>query len=235
MITIVSNMPTYRAATNWLTLKTNYWEMIQNAGPGVQFFWQPILYTEEVYKFGRHMDLLSEPWIQPLVVDKNDKLRPEIDKTNKGIDALAGNDLYIHNTSDDNILPIDFLKVIGEAASGGKKVIVVSHKRGQRTTFHGHSDLIAAPQFVYPSYISGEQYLIHGSLMERYRYDASNGIAADGFMIQKIYQENPKEFVFLPNYHIPFNALEGKSRWDADKLFDLTKSAAVEMFYGKAA
>ena len=117
-------------------------------------------------------------------------------------------------------------------ARSRKKVIVCSHKRGQRTVFHGHSDLIADPKFVYPSYISGEQYLIHGSLMERYRYDPAKGIAADGFMIQKIYQDNPQEFIFLPNYFIPFNALQ-VGRWDADKLYELTKSEAVWMFYKK--
>jgi hypothetical protein len=228
MITIVSNMPTYRPSPNWLVIKRNYWEMIQNKPADVQFFWQPILYTEEVFKFGAYMDLLSEPWISPLIVERTEGVRPEIDKTNKGIEHLKGNDLFIHNTSDDNIFPVDTLKVIGDAARGGKKVVVVSHKRGQRTQFHGHSDLIADPRFVYPSYISGEQYLVHGTLMENYRYNPERGIAADGFLIQKIFQEHRGEFVFLPTFHLPFNAMQPK-RWKRSKLFECTKSTAVNM------
>lgn len=214
---------------NWALIKANYEEINRVASGFGMLIWQPIVYVDEYQKIPvEALGLLANTqWIRLLVIARETHaggLNQCIHKNNTGLQAIKHIDAHVLMSSDDNLLPIDYVKVMAQRG-GGKKVIVCSHKRGQRTTFHGHSDLTAEPVKMFPSYVSGEQYIIHNSIMPP-GYDANKGLAADGVLIHELYKQRPDDFKFLPNYFIPFNALE-KGRWDREKLIACIRSESL--------
>jgi hypothetical protein len=93
-----------------------------------------------------------------------------------------------------------------------KKIIVGSHKRGSGPgeSGHGTSDLVAEHGGMRIGSVSGEQYLIHASVMRGRTF--LTGGCPDGRIIEDLVKEMPDEFHYLPDFWIPFNALE-VGRW----------------------
>lgn len=145
-------------------------------------------------------------------------LRFCMEKCNAALDALTFPNEYFIFSSDDNIIPARVLEAWQSAP--GKAVIVCSHKRGQRIPTnglaHGTSDLVACPENMRISFISGEQVLVRRDAYGCMRFDL--GVCADGAMIERLWRILPRdEFHFMPSVFMPFNALQ-PGRWDDAEL-----------------
>ena len=200
--------------------------------------------TEALHQlFGHH----APRWIQPLVIAEEPGVNHCIRKQNAALDRLEemGFDGWLMTASDDNLLPHNLGKRLLQSRVSGLKskvghspaddgnasrlqppasrlnrVIVFSHKRGQHIPAppprdFGTSDLIAAPENMIVGKVSGEQYFVHSSLLEGFRF-AHHG-CCDGQLVQALHEQAPGEFRFVPDYFIPFNALE-PGRWEPDEL-----------------
>ncbi len=96
-----------------------------------------------------------------------------------------------------------------------KHVLVASHDRGDHPTRHPHTPLLATPNNMHVGGVSLEQYLIHTSIHNGVLY--ANNACGDGIIMENMYAESPAEFAFIPDFYIPFNALEPR-RWRPDRL-----------------
>lgn len=197
----------------------------------MDFIWQPVMFNDEWEKFPNGSKLLlDEDWITPLLIDRADQgtrydqVKYKIDR---GAQKWKGADAFMWPLSDDNILPKTCLERIASRMQGQtKKVVVVSHKRGQRTVFHPHFDLIAHYGSMQAGLVSGEQYWLHFSLMPETCYVNDTHFLHCGFLMEYMLATYPNEFLFLPDIFVPFNALE-PGRWDRDKLIEIIESKEI--------
>ncbi len=235
---ICINMPT-RRHENWPRLIANYTAALH---PGVYLLWQPVLYRDEWESFPKEALALiyPDPHVAPgleirlTVVERAAGTEPgKIDvglcaphKQNEGLAALerAGFSGWIGHYSDDNLIPRCFCrrwsqgilswmaKIQSPDPRAFAAVLVASHKRGQATGRTGHhtSDLIAAPENMRVGSVSGEQYLVNSEVMRGRRFVM--GGCCDGVLIEQLHKEMPELFCYLPDFFIPFNALE-TDRW----------------------
>lgn len=189
--------------------------------------------------FGHH----APRWIKPLVIAEEPGVNHCVRKQNAALEELerTGFAGWLMTASDDNLLPAGLGRRLVAAGypiaaraelprAGGTAVtdrryrppgvIVFSHARGQHIPAppprdFGTSDLLAAPENMVVGRVSGEQYFVHASLLRGFRF-AHHG-CCDGELVQALHEQFPAEFCFVPDFFIPFNALE-PGRWDEDKL-----------------
>ncbi len=139
------------------------------------------------------------------------------DKTNQGLDHLRriGFVGYTVNASDDNLMPRSWLRRIKEG--DGHPIIVCSHKRGSGRGESGHdsSDLIAPPGNMRIGRVNGEQVYVHSDVIQFRHYGEGN--EWDAAMVEPLFKERRKNFYYIPDLFLPFNALEA-GRWDAEAL-----------------
>jgi hypothetical protein len=197
----------------------------------VRVTWLPVIYPRE-YQAAAVSDreVLYGPaaprWIQPLVIAEEPGVNHIVRKQNAALDELELNHFsgWFFSWNDDNRIPSALgtrlaAQMTGEASPG---VIVFSCKRGQRIppdvtperAFATH-DLIAAPEHMRVGYVTGEQYAIHTRLLNGRRF--AHHPCCDGIMVESLHRQMPQEFRFVPDYFVPFNALE-PGRWDSEEL-----------------
>lgn len=214
------------------TMRHGYWPAVRQhmeqamaAWPELKLFWMPVLWQEEVAKltpeqlapvFGHD----APQWIRPLVqpAESIPDMQTITRKNNAGNEQYErwGFNGWVSWWSDDNLLPRNIGKQM--LANQHKRVIVFSHKRGTRAVGpipYETTDLIAAPENMEVTRVSGEQFFIHSTLLTGWRFPYYE--CGDGLLIKALYELHPKEFAFLPDFFTPFNALE-PGRWDDDKL-----------------
>jgi hypothetical protein len=215
------------------TMRHGYWkevrrhmEQVMEATPELKLFWMPVIWHEELEKiseedkaviFGHH----APRWILPVVIHAE----PGMDtgeiitrKNNAGNEAYErqGFEGWVSWWSDDNLLPRNIGKRM--LAHKDKRVIVFSHKRGQHAVgpiAYETSDLIAAPENMEVTRVSGEQFFIHTTLIPGWRFPYHQ--CGDGLLIKALSRMYPNDFAYEPDFFTPFNAIE-PGRWDADKL-----------------
>lgn len=200
---------------NWPALRMNYERAFT---PGVELTWQIVVYKTELAAVGEHeLSSVRQPWINILAVDSGNYSQAVVDKTNQGLDHLRGTGFvgYTVSASDDNLMPRSWLRRIKEG--DGHPVIVCSHKRGsgRGASGHGTSDLIATPTSMRIGRVNGEQVYVHSDVL-RFRHYAE-GNAGDGVMVETLFKERRKNFYYIPDLFLPFNALE-EGRWEAEAL-----------------
>lgn len=219
------------------TMRAGNWGIILNhikaaQGRGARIHWFPVLYPREVKaatpeQRGFLFGFDAPRWIHPIVIAEELGVNHCLRKQNAALDHLEASGFagWFVGWSDDNLIPQNIGKRVAMAAQqeadGHKDVIIFSHKRGQRIPAedpklrYGTSDLIAAPENVRVGCISGEQYFIHTRALNGRRWP--HHPCADGVLIEQMWRENPGDFVYVPDYFTPFNALE-PGRWDEDEL-----------------
>jgi hypothetical protein len=178
------------------------------------------------------VDLIrSTPWIkihEPEWIPNQTWVEAVIHKNNSVLDAfLPGFEGYVWTPSDDNLIPKGFFEYFRRSAATGKKILVCSHKRGQRIAGnppYGTDDLVAQPDQVQVGRISGEQYIVHSSLWEGHHFNVSP--CGDGEFIVDLFNKHHDEFLFTPDFFVPFNATE-PGRFDNDKLKECLDAPAI--------
>lgn len=194
---------------------------------GVTVQWCPVLFDREWKNLPiqPRISLQNEKWRMVIVEDLEQF--PMTQKNNFALHCLEeGIKLgicasgFVFLGSDDNLIPEKVWRAWLEAESSGKKIIVTSCRRGQRTAASGHGteDLIAASENMDVGKVTGEQFLIHSSLMQG--RSLAQGRDHDGILIHQLWMEKPEEFLYLPNVFVPFNALE-PDRWDNTALKEM--------------
>lgn len=119
----------------WPLLKANYEASFCD---GLEPTLALCMFPQELATYPKFVvDLVrATPWIAIHEVGFGDHPNWEsqvIDKNNSGLERfLPGFDGYVWTPSDDNLVPIHFFSEFVRAASTGKKVVVFSHRRGQR-------------------------------------------------------------------------------------------------------
>lgn len=202
-------------------------EMILDADAWAPMLVRPVLVAEPVRGDGQpkvadqKLDaVIKDAW--PVVVQGHVPCVKEVmRKNNATISALADHDAYFWTGSDDNLVPRSFCRRFMEGLP--KKIIVGGHKRGSGPgeSGHGISDLVAEPASMRIGSVSGEQYIIHGSVM-RGRTLLGSG-CPDGQIMADLIAEMPHEFHFIRDFWIPFNAME-QGRWKPGEVEKLLAS-----------
>ena len=210
-------MPTLRWA-NWPRVRAN---LEAARSPAAQLVWLPVMYhhiRDELTP--AQLAPLRADWIHPLVLHDEPGVNPIYHKFNAGLNRLAAEDFdgWFYFGADDDLIPAAFGRKFSQGRPHG--VIVASAKRGQRVTDKGYptTDLVAAPENMRVGCVTAGQALLHLRLLHRRRYRHHD--CADGMMLEVLYKSAPEEFCFLPDFFLPFNALE-PGRWDEDKLNEL--------------
>lgn len=214
------------------TMRHGYWPAVRQhmeqamaACPELKLFWMPVIYHEELAKLSEaeRAPIFAHDtprWIIPHVCHEEQNLEMQhiTRKNNAGSEASERNGFngWVSWWSDDNLLPRNFGRWMVERMD--KRIIVFSHKRGQRAVgaiAYETTDLIAAPENMEVMKVSGEQFFIHSTLINGWRFPYYQ--CGDGLLIKALYELHPGEFAFAPDKFVPFNALE-PGRWDEDKL-----------------
>lgn len=221
------------------TMRHGYWPAVRRhmeqamaACPDLKLFWMPVLYHEELERisaadrecvFGHH----APRWIVPHLVHEEPNLDMQhvTRKNNAGNEAMERMAFkgWVSWWSDDNLLPRNIGKRL--LSRQDKRVIVFSHKRGQRAVgpiAYETNDLIAAPENMEVTRVSGEQFFIHSTLVPGWRFPYYE--CGDGLLIKALHELHPQEFAFEPDFFTPFNALE-PGRWDAAELEKVIEQA----------
>ncbi len=93
-------------------------------------------------------------------------------------------------------------------------VIIVSMKRGEhlpmKNCAYGVGDLIAAPENIGIGKVGGEQLIIKGKILKRFRYGLN--YVGDGVMVMRVCEEHKPKFI--PDAHVLFNYFED-GRYDS--------------------
>ena len=183
---------------------------------GIDMLWHLIV-TPTEHK-GIPKEVLDYPNIRIHVLelekatDKIDGLRICGLKINHSL-SFVREDTYTFFMSDDNLLPLHIPQVWRSVVEDtGKKVIVVSHLRGQRTVYHEHTPFIAAPENVTIGQISGEQLIVHKSILGAF----STSPNSDGEKAEELWRAYPEEVHFIPDQYTTFDALDLR-RWDREE------------------
>lgn len=213
---------------NWPLIRRNL-EDARNAGGDFQ--WVPAIYPSEwadVPEAARAV--LQAAWITPVIIEPSAAgFHPVLHKVNTALDWIGDHANHAATWcffgADDDLVPKSFGLRLQGAADAEARAIVTSCARGQRAVLSGYPTwpLIAAPGNMVPCAVTGSQVTV--------RYDAFAGLRfrphmqGDGEMIGWLHAKMPGAFRYLPDYYVPFNALEGRgtpgSRWDEDKLAEI--------------
>ena len=230
---IVIIMPTMRWQ-NWPRVKANLQEARgfgrEALGEKVNLTWMPVVYQDEfrAIEYVESGILFNTPWIHPLVIPAEPGCNAIARKLNAGLNEMAREWIpdraYFFPGADDDFIPRSFARRFAEAAVGfeakngrAPKVIVCSCDRGQRCPpgAYGLGDLIAAPENMKVTKVTGSQAIIRMDALEGLRY--AHHPWADGILLEQLHMKMPEEFCYIPDFFVPFNALQ-EGRWDADKL-----------------
>lgn len=213
---IVAVMPTMRWR-NWPRIVQCFRSAALEC-PEVELVWMPVVTEKEHDRFPEwaydmifdlRFCLSFHTKTLVLTGDRSEQLQVT-QKNNFALSHLRGQNCYIWFGSDDNLVPKSFCRRFREGWPA--KIIVGCHKRGSGpgASGHGISDLVAAPASMRIGSVSGEQYIVHASVMES--RDLAAGGCPDGQLMADLIKEMPQEFHFIPDFWIPFNALEA-GRW----------------------
>lgn len=128
-------------------------------------------------------------------------------KQNEALDTITDMDAWIYTFAADSILHPSFLRRTYEVIANNESVraVIVNQRRSQFGGF-----LIAAPEYMIPCHVSGDNVLIRRDLYadKRWSWDMYGG-TCDGHMIQQLYQDHPEAFLFLQEELSWFN----RQRW----------------------
>jgi hypothetical protein len=213
---IITVIMATRRWQNWPKVRAN----IEAArSPAAEIRWRPVVYEAEWAEIpADYQACLQGDWIDPMVIVPTD-YNPILHKCNAALEHLigSGQDTWCFFGADDNLIPNSLGRKLSAAAEPGVKVIVSGLQRGQRAIHSGYPtfSLHAEPGNMRVCAVSGEQATIHISAFGELRF--ANSMCADGMMIQSLHERMPGAFRYLPDFYVPFNALEPE-RWDEDKL-----------------
>lgn len=140
---------------------------------------------------------------------------------NKFIDmGLEDETQYVILCDDDSVEEGFFDKIPDE------DVVICSMKRGQRVPAngvgYGYGDLIASPDNIGIGKVAGEQMILKGKVLSKYRYGLT-GIG-DGEMVMEVVNNEPL-VVFVPDAHVLFNYFE-------DGRYDSFRRKSLILFIG---
>ena len=163
--------------------------------------------------------LESNPNIRMVLGDRKEGFHDIMHIFNLTLDAIyeQGEPGFVWHIQDDNIVPPWAMAKWCEAIEQhpGKKVYICCQDRGDHAVLHGTSTLHARPEDMVSGRVSLEQYLIEFDTHRDYRYP--NNACGDGVIMEHFHTKIPEEYVFLPGFYIPFNALE-PGRYEAEHL-----------------
>ncbi len=130
---------------------------------------------------------------------------------NKSFDKIQ--DGFVYMLDDDNIIHQDFYENLHKAINENptKKGFIFSQKVDGRD-FSGLDIRIGSPENTKVSHIDMAQFILDRSLIGSYRIDPMNYIA-DGMFIEKVYNENKEEFIFIDKVLCHYNYLSKDSNW----------------------
>jgi len=130
---------------------------------------------------------------------------------NKSFDKIQ--DGFVYMLDDDNIIHQDFYENLHKSINENptKKGFIFSQKVDGRD-FSKLDIRIGSPENTKVSHIDMAQFVLEKSLIGSYRIGPMNYIA-DGMFIEKIYNENKEEFIFIDKVMCHYNYLSKDSNW----------------------
>lgn len=129
-----------------------------------------------------------------------------IRKVNEALDDIQ--DGWIWCFADDSLVHPRMFRRLGEVIAGcptARAIVLSEERRDGLGVLHAHPDNMR------PFGISGDQYVLHRSLIGQRRYNyRAYGDRCDGMFIARLYQDEKAAFVFVDEVLVWFNRL----RWE---------------------